>query len=156
MYSKRQLIQYISSATALSCLLFVFESCLVKVKPESIAYDKQLAQQEIEKLHGRFNSEDFEAIYNQEAPGLQQAMSRRDFLSFLKNVHEEFGDFEGILDKRINIRVGTPVQIRAVYNSKFEKEVLTEMFVFLKDGDEIQLANYTISKGRSELPAVDD
>jgi hypothetical protein len=130
------------------------DSCQLKIKPEFVADDKQLAEREIDTLHKRFNSGDVEAIYNQEAPGLKQAISKEKFFAFLSDVHNNFGDFKGILDKRITVVMGPPVQFRAVCNSQFDKGVLTEMFIFLRDGDQIQLAQYTIAKGPAKLPDV--
>jgi hypothetical protein len=152
MYSKKQFITHTSTAVILSCLLLLIESYLVRIKPEFVADDRQLAEQEIEKLHRRFNLGDFNAIYNHEAMGLKQAISKKDFLSFLNNVHREFGNFKSIIDKRINVVLGNPVQLRAVCNSQFDTGVLTEMFIFLKDGDQIQLAQYNIAKGPAKLP----
>ncbi|MDR3711600.1 MAG: DUF3887 domain-containing protein [Puia sp.] len=126
----------------------------MNVKAEYIAEDKQLTEQEIKKFHGRFNSEDYDSIWNQAAPGLQQAVSKKDFLTFLNNGHQQCGKFKGIIDKRVNVVGGSPVQIRVIYNSQFDKAVLTEMFTWLKTGEEIQLAGYIVAKGPAELPRI--
>jgi hypothetical protein len=146
-------MKHISISATLFCLLVLFcDSCQVKIKPEFVADDKQLALKEIDTLHMRFNSGDFEAIYNQEAPGLKQVIGKDKFFAFLSDVHNNFGDFKGIIDKRITVVMGSPIQFRAICNSQFDKEVLTEMFIFLGDGEQIQLAQYTIAKGPAKLP----
>jgi hypothetical protein len=150
MNSKR--VKYISTTAFISCLLLLVESCRLNVKAGYFAEDKQLTEQEIKKFHDRFNSGDYESIWNQAAPGLQQAISKKDFLTFLNNGHEQCGKFTGIIDKRLKVVVGSPVQIRVIYNSQFDKAVLTEMFTWLKSGEEIQLAGYTVAKGPAELP----
>jgi len=147
-------VKYIFTAAFISCLLLLVQSCRLSVKPEYIAGDTQLAEQEIEKFHGRFNSGNFETIWNQSAPGLQKVVSKKDFITFLNNGHEECGDFKGIIDKRVNVIVGPSVQVRAIYNSQFDKVVLTEIFVFMKTGDKIRLAEYTIARGPSKLPNI--
>jgi|GEM_PF-2434179 hypothetical protein len=148
-------MRHISISATLFCLLVLFcDSCQVKIKPEFVADDKQLAQKEIDTLHQRFNSGDFETIYAQEASGLKQVIGKDKFFAFLSDVHNNFGDFKGIIDKRITVIMGSPVQLRAVCNSQFDKEVLTEMFIFLRDGGQIQLANYQIAKGPAKLPDV--
>ena len=68
-------------------------------------------------------------------------------VKFLKNEHDEVGEFISVIDKRINVIIGAPIQIRAVYISKYSKMDLTEMFTFVKDGDELKLAMYQPSKG---------
>ena len=152
MNSKR--VKYISTTAFISCLLLLVESCRLNVKAEYIADDKQLAEQEIKKFHGRFNSGDYDSIWNQAAPGLQQVISKKDFLAFLNNGHEQCGEFKAIIDKRVKVLAGSPMQIRAICNSQFDKAVLTEMFTWLKTGEEIQLAGYTVAKGPAELPSI--
>ena len=132
----------------------LIESCTVNVKPGFIKEDKQSTEQEIEKFHSRFNAEDYELIYNKSIPELQKSIYKADMLKLMKNEHDEAGNFKSVIDKRINVIVGAPVQIRAGYISQYSKMDLTEMFLFVKDGEEIKLALYKPSKGRTELPDI--
>jgi len=132
----------------------MIESCKLSVKPEYVADDKKLIGREIEKLHSRFNSGNFEIIWNEAAPGLQQVVSKKDFLAILNNEHENRGNFKYIIDQRINVIVRSPVEVRVMANYQFDKAVLTEMLTFIKAGDEIQLAGYTIAKGPVKLPDI--
>lgn len=142
------------SIAFVSCALILYVACREKVKTQFLADDRQMAEQEIAKLHVRFNSKDFDAIYDHQSQVLKQSVSKEDFTAFLNSVMEKFGNFSSIIDKRVNIVMGKPVQFRAVYNSQFERGVLTEMFVFLKYSDELQLAHYTISMGPTKLPMM--
>ena len=112
-------------------------------------------EQEIEKFHLRFNLGDYELIYNNSIQEFQKSINKADIFKVLQNQHDEFRDFKSIIDKRVNLIIGAPVQIRAVYISQFKKMDLTEMFVFVKDGEQIKLALYQFSKGRSKLPALE-
>ena len=71
---------------------------------------------------------------------------------FLKNGHSECGDFKGVIDKRINVIIGPPVEVRVVCNSQFDKAILTEIFAFIKTEGKISLSGYRVAKGPSKLP----
>ena len=149
-YRRRQ----ISSIAIACCMLLIHDACGVKVSAENLADDTRMTVQEIAKLHARFNSKNFDDIYSHQTQALQQSISKEDFRVFLNSVMDSFGQFRSIIDKRINIVMQTPVQFRAVCNCQFDRGVLTEMFVFLKGSDEVQLAHYKISKGPAKLPMV--
>lgn len=149
-----QHVRYISAAAFISCLLLMIESCKLSVKPGYVVDDKKFVGQEIEKLHGRFNAGNFETIRNEAAPGLQQVVSKKDFLTILNNEHDDCGNFKNIIDKRISVIVRSPVEVRVIANSQFDKAVLTEMLTFIKVGDEMQLAGYTIARGPVKLPDI--
>ena len=141
-----------STIAVISCLILFVESCRLSVKPEYIAADKESGMDEIAKFHSRFNSENFETIWDQADARLQQANSKKDLSTFLNNGHEQCGNFRKIIDKRINVIVGSPVQVRVVCNSQFDKAIMAEMFIFVKTGDDIRLAAYRVAKGPAELP----
>jgi hypothetical protein len=65
-----------------------------------------------------------------------------------------FGEFRQVTDSEMNVIVHAPVEIRAAYNSKFEKGDATELFVFLRRGNQIKLAMYQISPGTTKLTGV--
>ncbi len=148
----------------ISSFLLLIESCKENVKPEhtvkvTVGYiqdDKDSAEQEIEKFHSRFNSGDYEAIYNNAVQGSQKSQHQTDLSKFLKGERDSFGDFVSVIDKRINVIMGAPVQIRAAYISKFSKTDVTERFMFVHDGDMIRLALYQPSKGRTKLPPLEN
>jgi hypothetical protein len=54
---------------------------------------------------------------------------------------------EQVSEKWINVIIGAPIQIRALYNTKFAKSDATEMFIFIKEGDTVKLAQYQIYPG---------
>src|ERR1700759_3834176 len=115
---KLQRVRHISTAAIVSCLLLLLESCNLSVKPEYIADDKQLAEREIDKFHLRFNAGNFETIWNQASITLKKALSKKDFITFLSNGHQQCGDFKRIIDKRINVIIQPSPQVRVMYNSQ--------------------------------------
>jgi len=80
---------------------------------------------------------DYEAIYANSTLAFQESMNKVDILNAMKKNHEEFGEFESIIDSRINVIVGDPIQIRAVYISKYTKTDLTETFIYVKEGKKL-------------------
>ena len=132
--------------------MLVLCSCQLSVQPNNAESDKKLAEREIVKFHNRFNSGDFGTIWDEAATGLQQVATKRDFVEFLNNGHSECGDFKGVIDKRINVIIGSPIQVRVVYNSQFDKAVLTEIFAFIKTDGKIFLSEYKVARGPSKLP----
>ena len=151
----RQKVKYLNWIN-LAFLFALINSCTANVRAGYIADDKKNTENEIEQFHARLSAEDYEAIYNNSSPVLQNSMNKNDLFKAMKNSHDDFGQFESVIDKRINVIVGTLVEIRAVYISKYSKTDLTESFVFVKEGDLIKLAFYQTSKGRSELPDLKD
>jgi len=143
----------ISKTFSVACFILVLETCTVNVKPGFIDEDKQAAEKEIDKFHLQFSNGDFKTIYNNASASFQKAMDTSVLFAIMKNNHDQFGDFKVVVDKRLNVIIETPVQIRAVYISKFSKTDLTEMFIFIKDNDNIKLEFYKPYQGRSILPA---
>jgi hypothetical protein len=154
MYLIRRWIIYITTAIIVLCMPLL-ESCTVHVKPVYIEDEKLSAEQEIEKFHLRFSSGDYEAIYDSSALDFKKSIPKNELLTYMKNAHEEFGDFRRIIGKRVNVIIGPPIQIRVVYISQYTKTDLTELFNFIKNGEETQLAQYRPFKGRSKLPTLE-
>jgi hypothetical protein len=65
----------------------------------------------------------------------------------MQNTHSRWGQFKQVTFSELNEIIGHQIQIRAVYNSTFEKGMSTEEFIFLRQGNKIQLAFYNILEG---------
>ena len=125
-------------------------SC-VSVRPGYIEDDKREALQAINNFHARLNSGQYAAIYDASDPALQQTGSREQLIAAMQATRAHFGEFRQVTDSEMNVIVRAPVEIRAAYNSKFEKGNVTEVFLFLRRGDQIKLAMYQISPGTTKL-----
>jgi len=64
-----------------------------------------------------------------------------------KDTQHIFGAFKKVTSSELNVIPASPMQIRAVYNSTFEKGDATELFVFVKESDAVQLVQYQIFPG---------
>ena len=121
------------------------------MRPGYIEDDKREALSAIESFHSRLSSGQYAAIYDASDPALQQTGSREQLIAAMQATKARFGEFRQVTDSEINVIVRAPVEIRAAYNSKFEKGEATELFLFLRRGDQIKLAMYQISAGTTKL-----
>jgi len=131
-------------------------SCTSSVQPGYVGDDKKAVERAIEQFHDRFNSAQYQEIYDDAQEVFKQSKTKTDLLASMQETAEQFGRAEEVSEKWINVIVGAPVQIRAIYNTRFTKNQATETFVFIKDGDHIRLAAYQIYLGTvkpSESPS---
>jgi len=143
-----QLILLICGALGLS-----FLGCQVTLSPGYIEDDKKTTDLAIANLHESYNGSMYEAIWSSASPAFQAAQSKEATLASMRQSMQNFGRFERVLECRKNVVVRAPIEIRAVCNSQFEKAVGTEMFTYVKEGTQLQLAHYALAPGPSTLPA---
>ena len=136
--------------------LILLSSCKIQVKPGNRDEDKKLTVEEIEKFHSLFNSNDFETIYTTSSRQFQKAITKAEMNKLLKSEHDDVGVFKRIIDKRINVIIGAPVQVRAVYLSEYSNADVTEMFIYVKEEDGLKLLFINPTKGRSKLPDLEN
>jgi hypothetical protein len=148
----RKITIYLSNLSCIICAVLLINSCKMQVKAGYIDDDKKSTETEIEKFHSRISSQDYEDIYNNSSPSFQKSVSKLDAIKAMEVTQEDCGQFDNIIDKRINVIVGTPVQIRAVYSSKYSKRNVTEEFIFVKEDDQIKLVQYQKFNGITTLP----
>ena len=101
----------------------------------------------IEQFHGRLSMGRFDEIYDNANDVFQKSQSRDRLIEAMQDTQGHFGRFQQVEFSKLNVIIGAPVQIRAVYNSRFEKGDATELFLFVKQGDEVKLAQYEIYTG---------
>jgi hypothetical protein len=122
-------------------------SCSISVKPGYFADDQKMAEQAVNLFHARLSSEKYEEIYEQTADALLQTANKSDLILSMKQTHDTFGAFIEAQQSGANVIMGTPRQVRLVYNTKYAKGDAAEQFMWLVDGNEAQLALYKISPG---------
>lgn len=142
----------------LSILLFLlqftsFLSC-VKVTPGYYAEDKKNCLKEIQLFHNRFNDKRFNEIFDKAYIGFQVSNKKDTILNHMNLSYNIFGKYEGIIDSSINVLLGAPIEVRAVFVSKFENCDVTEIFSFVKQDDSLKLYLYRANIGRVSLAKV--
>jgi hypothetical protein len=120
----------------------------VKLRSGRIDEEKASTTKAIDELHARFNGSQFDKIYDNSCPAYRKSRKRDDAVGAMKLTQQQFGAFREITHSEMNVIVGAPVQVRAIYNSNFDKGPATELFGFLLDEEgNPQLAEYHIYPG---------
>lgn len=112
-----------------------------------VADDKIATERAIEQFHSRMSAGEFEAIYQDSHPAFRQTQSHDALIAAMQSTHDSYGRVTAVTFSQLNVIVGAPVQIRAVYNTTFERGSVTELFIFIKNGKTVQLASYEIHPG---------
>jgi hypothetical protein len=122
----------------------------VSLRPGYIADDKRSVDEAIGALHQRLNAHEYKQIYDDAHASLKASQTEADYSDLLKKLREGLGEVQYVTDKWINVIVGPSIEIRAIYNSTFDKGDATEMFVFVRDADAIRLLHYQVSPGTTK------
>ena len=123
----------------------------VKLHRGYIADDKRTATRLIELFHERVNAGQFNEIYEEYDQTLKSAMTREVAVQSLQEISNQFGAFKAVTDSETNVIVGPTVEVRAAYHSTFEKGDATELFGFLRRGDQLRLAIYQVYPSTKKL-----
>jgi hypothetical protein len=139
---------WIWAAGGLLVLLVILR---INVHVGYFAEDKRSATRLIEQLHERMNAGQFDLIYEDCDESLKNAKTRDEMDQSLREVASHFGAFKAVSDSEMNVIEGPAMEVRAAYNSTFEKGDATELFSFFRRGHELKLAFYQVSPGTAKL-----
>jgi hypothetical protein len=134
--------------------LLLLSACGVSFTPGYIEDDEKAAELAVQRIHEQYNSRRFDAIRNTAHEVFRAAQPAEAMLANLRETFERYGKFERLVECRINVLVGAPVEVRAICNSQYEKAIATEMIGFIKVGAELQLAQFKLAPGPAQLPEV--
>jgi len=109
--------------------------------------DKRQTIRIIEQFHARMNAGRLDDIYDDADPVFQNSASREEFIGYITENQGRYGVFENVNSSRLDVMIEAPVRIRAVCKSRFEKSDATEVFAFIREGDEIKLSFYSLLPG---------
>jgi hypothetical protein len=116
--------------------------------------DKRETEQAIAQLHARLGARQFDQIYRDADPMMKNAQSKEALIRAMQETRDKYGEFRQVTNSQMNVIVGNPVQVRAVYNSTFERGKATEMITFIRHGDSLNLAYYSVSAGSVRPTAI--
>jgi hypothetical protein len=125
-------------------VVFSTLSCAVSVQSGNLDEDKRTVERAVDQFHKRFNSEQYQDIYNDAHEIYKKSQTQADSLNEFKKTENKFGKMEQVNEQRLKVIIGAPIQIRVVCKAKFDKGEVTETFIFIKDGDTIRLVQYGI------------
>ena len=104
------------------------------------------AMRAVDQIHARLSAGRFGEIFDDADPAFR-SQSREKLIGAMQETYAHYGSFERVTFSQLNVIIGAPIQIRAVYNSTFAKGETTELFTFVDREGEIRLVQYQISPG---------
>jgi hypothetical protein len=108
---------------------------------------KKAVDKAIGELHQRLNAQEYKQIYDDTHHSFKSSQTEPKFIDQMKKVRETLGEVKYVTDKWINVIVGPSIEIRAMYNSTFDKGDASEFFIFVREGENISLYRYQVSPG---------
>ncbi len=111
------------------------------------AEDKSETARLIDQFHARLNANQFDQIYDDADDSLKQSDTRENWRKVLVAVLDHTGQFRRVNNSKLNVIVGAQVEIRGAYRSTFEKGTFTELFAFVRRGEQVRLAYYSAFNG---------
>jgi hypothetical protein len=105
-------------------------------------------------FHLRYNAGQFDQIYDDASLYLRKSANRDALIGAMRKAKNDYGAFERVESSRISVVRGSPVEVRAVYTSSFEKGDATEWFIFVVEGRDIRLRSYNVQGIKSPNPKV--
>jgi len=123
----------------------IFLSCLaagcVSVKP--IYNDKEQAKAEraVAVFHKLHNEGNYEGLYDLLDAQARQAVNKDEFVSAAKQTYEQWGKVQSATLSQVKV-FPSPLQVRMIYNVKYEKGAGQEWFIWDTQGDDARLLQY--------------
>ena len=89
----------------------------------------EAAERAVKVFHDRYNSQRYEAIYDEAGPAFRASASKRDFIAYEANSHEKLGELKSAEIANYNILyLFSGPQVRLDYNSQFSNGHAVESF----------------------------
>ncbi len=131
---------------------FIIQSCKFDFKPVYDKDEKKAAELLLEDIHSLYNFGKYDGIYDEYTQEARKTIDKKTMASQMKSFHENIGDFVNVIDKRVNVVAGSPIQVRLIYVSHYTKMDMTEQFICIREGDEMKLAGSEFFRGKADLP----
>jgi hypothetical protein len=132
---------------AVPIISVLFSSCAVKTRSGTVEQEQLLAAKAVEEYHAHLSERKFERIYDESHESFRQSQPRDKLIKSMEETRERLGAFARVTFSEINVVIGAPMQVRAVYNSAFENGDVTELFTFVDQDQRLQLAYYEVHPG---------
>lgn len=105
------------------------------------ADEQAQAERGVKEVNRLYNEQNFEGIYNLFSKEAQQNINKDNFLTSIKQGFAELGKIQSASLSQAKVIPSTPVEVRMVYNVKFEKGDFQQWFVWVNRGDKAELIN---------------
>jgi len=122
-------------------------ACFASVKP--IYYDKEQAKAEraVTQFHKLHNEGRVEEIYALLDDATRAGMTKDQFFVAAKQTFDEWGKVQSASLSEAKVFPSTPIQVKMIYNAKFEKGDGQEWFIWNIQGEDARLFQYQTKPG---------
>jgi hypothetical protein len=122
-------------------------SCLASIKPIYNAKEQAKAERAVEQLHRLRTEGRFDEIYALLDDAPRANLSKDQFTVVEKQAFEQWGKVERATLSEAKVLPNSPLQVRMIYNVKFEKGEGQEWIIWNIYGEEARLFVYQIKPG---------
>lgn len=147
----RRILLVILCLTAIG-LLLLFLPIHFNVHRGYVVRDRNETIRLIEEFHVRLNRGQFDQIYESASSALQLSDGYQGLTGTMRQVNQNYGAFQRAESSKVEVGMTAPVEVRAGYDSVFEKGRATEWFVFVIEGNDIRLRTYFVSPLKGSSP----
>ena len=126
-------------------LVLLLAGCTFNVKP--IYNDKERAKAEaaVTQFHNLHNGRRFEEIFARLDKQLTQ--SKEEFTTMATEAFNQWGKLQTTRLDEAKVFPSSPIQVKMLYNSTFEKGNAQEWFTWNIYGDDVRLFEYHVTPG---------
>jgi hypothetical protein len=125
----------------------ICSACITSVRTGNKEADQAKADRLVIRFHELYNESRFEEIYGLLDDSVRQSVNKEAFLSGLQQTSAKWGKVRDSKLSEGKVFIGSPVQVRAIYNVTYEKGQGQEWFITIIRGDNARLAQYTNAEG---------
>lgn len=122
-------------------LVLTLISCLVSVKPVYNEKEQAKAARAVEAFHKLYNEENYQGLYDLLAEEAKREVNKDEFQAATKQAYEKWGKVQSSNLSEAKV-FPSPLQVRMIYNVKFEKGDAQEWFIWDTRGNEARLLQY--------------
>ena len=119
-----------------------FAACTLSVKPVYNDREQAKAERAVAVFHELHNAENYQGLYELLDDGARQNVNKEEFLAAAQQTYEKWGKVKSATLSEAKVFPRPAVQVKMIYNVKFEKGDAQEWFTWNIYGDEARLLQY--------------
>jgi hypothetical protein len=129
-------------------------SCSVSMRAGYKEDDKKTVERAVDRFHEMYNAGKGHEIYQAAHETFRRSMTEEALAAAMKGTQEKYGNVDHVTHRWLNVLIGNPIEVKAVYNTEFQKGGATEQFSWVVDGTNAALVSYQISRGTTAVEGL--
>ncbi len=135
---------------ALRVELWFFLFFTVVLSACSATDDSNTAESQVPLFHQALDATQFESLYENSSAELKKAVSKKEFIAYLNEVHDRLGNVKSAEKISSNVNFASNTYVTLSYNTEFERGKGSERFIYRVNSKQVFLYSYHIQS--SKLP----